>query len=95
MEGAIREQAVLQTLGAVEAAVDQNMNAIDNLGEEDFENLRAKRLQQMKERQKKMVEWRRLGHGTYTEIKDEREFFETAKKSERVIVHFYRYRPIQ
>ena len=90
MEQSIREQAVLQTLGAVEAAVDQNMNAIDNLGEDDFETLRQKRLQQMKERQQKIVEWRKQGHGTYSEIRDEREFFETAKKSERVLVHFYR-----
>ena len=90
MEAQIREQAVLQTLGAVEAAVDMNMNAIDNLGEDDFDRLRAKRLQEMKERQKKMVQWRQQGHGTYTELNDEREFFEAAKKSERVIVHFYR-----
>lgn len=66
------------------------MNAIDNLGEDDYEALRAKRLQQMKERQQKMAVWRQQGHGTYTELNDEREFFEVAKKSERVLVHFYR-----
>ena len=66
------------------------MNAIDNLGEDDYEALRAKRLQQMKERQQKMAVWRQQGHGTYTELNDEREFFEVAKKSDRVLVHFYR-----
>ncbi len=90
MESAIREQAVLQTLGAVEAAVDQNMQAIDNLGEDDFENLRQKRLAEMKERQQKLVVWRQQGHGTYTEIADERDFFEAAKNSENLLVHFYR-----
>jgi hypothetical protein len=90
MESAIREQAVLQTLGAVEAAVDQNMSAIDNLGEDDFDRLRQKRLEEMKDRQRKVAQWRAAGHGVYTEIKDEREFFEVAKTSENVIVHFFR-----
>lgn len=91
MANSLREQAVLQTLGAVEAAVDQNMKAIDNLGEDDFEVLRQKRLREMKERQIKVKKWRLQGHGTYTEIQNEKDFFEIAKKSERVIVHFYRY----
>lgn len=86
----MREQAVLQTLGAVEAAVDQNVKTMDGLGEEDYERLREKRLREMKERQKKIIGWRQLGHGTYSEINDEKEFFEVAKKSENVLVHFYR-----
>ena len=31
-----------------------------------------------------------LGHGVYSEISDQREFFDAAKKSSRMIVHFYR-----
>lgn len=30
------------------------------------------------------------GHGAYTELYDEKEFFETTKKSENVVCHFYR-----
>lgn len=30
------------------------------------------------------------GHGEYTEITEEKEFFETTKKSENVVCHFYR-----
>lgn len=30
------------------------------------------------------------GHGEYTELYDEKEFFETTKKSENVVCHFYR-----
>ena len=30
------------------------------------------------------------GHGTYSEIADEREFFDTCKKSQHVVCHFYR-----
>merc|ERR1711939_472592 len=35
-------------------------------------------------------EWRNLGHGTYSELSNEREFFEAAKKSENLVCHFYR-----
>jgi thioredoxin-like negative regulator of GroEL len=31
-----------------------------------------------------------LGHGEYQEIPEEKEFFEVTKKSENVVVHFYR-----
>lgn len=34
--------------------------------------------------------WRQQGHGRYLEINDTKEFFNVAKKSERVIAHFYR-----
>jgi hypothetical protein len=30
------------------------------------------------------------GHGEYTELADEKEFFEVSKKSENIVVHFYR-----
>lgn len=30
------------------------------------------------------------GHGEYTELYDEKEFFEATKKSENVVCHFYR-----
>lgn len=34
--------------------------------------------------------WKHLGHGVYSEISDTKEFFEAAKKSQKLIVHFYR-----
>lgn len=30
------------------------------------------------------------GHGEYSELADEKEFFEVSKKSENIVVHFYR-----
>lgn len=35
-------------------------------------------------------DWRQLGHGVYSELTDTKEFFNAAKKSSRMIVHFYR-----
>merc|ERR1719486_189135 len=56
---------------------------------DDLEELRRKRLEQMKskhaEKQKKLA----AGHGEYTMI-EERDFFDVAKKSEYMVVHFWR-----
>lgn len=35
-------------------------------------------------------EWRAKGHGQYTEIAEEKEFFEECKKNDKVVCHFYR-----
>jgi len=56
----------------------------------DFEALRRKRLNELKERAEKESHWRKLGHGHYTELGDEKDWFVTCKESECVITHFYR-----
>ena len=35
-------------------------------------------------------EWGSKGHGVYSEIAEEKEFFEVCKKSDKVVCHFYR-----
>lgn len=35
-------------------------------------------------------EWRGLGHGVYSEITEEKEFFDVCKKSNKVVCHFFR-----
>ncbi|KAI9907021.1 hypothetical protein PsorP6_004069 [Peronosclerospora sorghi] len=54
--------------------------------DDELERLREKRLHAM---QQKAQELRAQGHGEYTTIADTQEFFETAKKSEKVVVHFF------
>lgn len=93
-------QAILQTAQAQEAAVQAELDRYDALLEADdeaLEALRAKRLAAMKEEHAKQQRWASLGHGTYSELgggqnaKDvAREFFDAAKQSERMVVHFYR-----
>lgn len=36
-----------------------------------------------------MKEWMNAGHSEYTELQDEREFFNVSKQSKRVVCHFY------
>merc|ERR1740120_235261 len=59
-----------------------------NCDDDDLEALRARRRQQMKEKQEKRLKYQALGHGSYDEIEEEA-FLKTVTASERCVVHFY------
>ena len=44
----------------------------------------------MKKAQQKKEDWLQKGHGEYSEIPEEKEFFNVTKNSENVVCHFYR-----
>ena len=44
----------------------------------------------MKKMQEKKQEWKAAGHGEYSEIPEEKEFFTVTKGSDKCVVHFYR-----
>ncbi|KAL1801952.1 hypothetical protein ACET3Z_030599 [Daucus carota] len=86
----ILEKQVLTVVKAVEDKIDDEISALDRLDLEDIEVLRERRLQQMKKMAEKRRQWVALGHGEYTEIQAEKEFFSVVKASDRVVCHFYR-----
>ena len=51
---------------------------------------REKRIQEMKKLVSQKESWKAQGHGVYSEIAEEKEFFEVCKKSKNVVCHFYR-----
>lgn len=71
---------------------DENAHEDDYDGkcvdDDDLEKIRARRMEKMREMQKKKMEYKANGHGEYGEIKEE-EFLTTVTKSHRTIVHFY------
>jgi len=85
---AIAEVAV-QVAKETEADLDAELARLDALKEDDLEELRRKRLERMKtthaDKQKKLA----VGHGEYDMI-EEKDFFNVAKKSERIVIHFWR-----
>lgn len=83
-------RGILAAAQAEEAALDAQLKALENLGEDDFEVLRQKRKLDMQKRARQEQDWRQLGHGRYSEINDTKEFFNAAKKSSRMVVHFSR-----
>eukprot|EP00697_Spironema_sp_BW2_P007251 gnl/Spiro4/21489_TR10521_c0_g2_i1.p1 gnl/Spiro4/21489_TR10521_c0_g2~~gnl/Spiro4/21489_TR10521_c0_g2_i1.p1 ORF type:complete len:237 (-),score=34.51 gnl/Spiro4/21489_TR10521_c0_g2_i1:56-691(-) len=75
------ENVVLNTVQNYERAIDAEL-------EEDIDTLRRRRMNELRERSK-MELWRAAGHGRYDPI-DEKDFFEVARKSDRVVCHFAR-----
>ena len=44
----------------------------------------------MKKLASQKEEWKANGHGVYSEVAEEKDFFDVCKKSNRVVCHFYR-----
>lgn len=86
----IQEMIQTQILKAAEEQLDAEINKLDELTEDDLENIRKKRIEEMKQKQILQQQWRANGHGEYSEIPEEKEFFEVSKKSANVVCHFYR-----
>ncbi|PQP91743.1 thioredoxin domain-containing protein 9 homolog [Prunus yedoensis var. nudiflora] len=86
----ILEKQLLTVAKAVEDKLDEEIAALDRVDDDDLEALRERRLQQMKKMAEKRSRWISLGHGEYTEIPSEKDFFSAVKASDRVVCHFYR-----
>ena len=74
----------------VEEQIDTELERLEKLDGDELEVLRQKRIAGMKKQQAKKQEWLSNGHGQYEEIPEEKEFFNVTKKSENVVVHFYK-----
>ena len=71
--------------------MDKQIKEIENLDEDDFEALREKRRIALQQRIRQEQDWKQLGHGRYMDLgTDPKDFFNAAKKSARMVVHFYR-----
>jgi hypothetical protein len=82
-------ERVLESLDRQEAELDEKIKRLENADDDELERLREKRLQQMKQKALKAQEMKANGHGEYSTLTDTNEFFQTIKKSEKVIVHFF------
>lgn len=83
-----RDQVLTQALTHLEKQIDEQLK--QPIDTDDLQELRNRRIQELKELSKKKQEWLANGHGQYTELYDEKEFFEVSKKSPNVVIHFYR-----
>jgi len=86
-------QGVLKAVERVEETLEAQIKTLDeveNMGDEELEILRERRIRQAKEQAKKAEQLKALGHGEYRVIPDEKQFFAEAKSSERLVVHFGR-----
>jgi len=77
-------------LKAIETQIDAELNHLNNLNEDDLTRIRRSRIAELKNRSAKESEWVSMGHGSYSEIGDQKEWFNEAKTNEVLITHFYR-----
>jgi len=88
--GAILGEQLLNAAKIMEEQVDQEIKDLEKLDEDDLEAIRRRKLDMMKKMQEKKVEWKQAGHGEYSEIPEEKEFFTVTKGSDNCVIHFYR-----
>ncbi|XP_013141658.1 PREDICTED: thioredoxin domain-containing protein 9 [Papilio polytes] len=84
------EQVLQHVAQTVEKQLDSELEKLDAMDSGDLEAIRRQRIEEMKKRAKQKQEWLTNGHGEYTEIDGEKEFFVVCNKSENVVCHFYR-----
>eukprot|EP00796_Vickermania_ingenoplastis_P002112 gene2112-1288_t len=86
----INEQVVLQIAETIERALDDELAQTDDMDDDDLRAIRKKRMEQLREVEKRKAGWIKKGHGSYTEVPDPATFFQYVQASERVVVHFMR-----
>ncbi|XP_028135871.1 thioredoxin domain-containing protein 9 [Diabrotica virgifera virgifera] len=84
------ENNLLRVTQAIEKQVDAVIDQIDNLDTNDLEQLKINRIKELKKLEEQKKIWLSRDHGKYEELAEEKMFFDLIKKSENVIIHFYR-----
>lgn len=80
---------VLQAALYTERLLDEEINRLNSLETDDYEQLREKRYKLMKLQYEQQQMWLSKKHGQYVEVSDEREWFDACQGSMNVICHFY------
>lgn len=86
----LAEQQVVEAAQVIEDALDDQIREMDKMDEDDLEALRERRLAALKKNFAQQKEWLAKGNGTYSELPDQKDFFDLAKNCDRLVCHFYR-----
>jgi len=81
--------AVNRIIREEEAKIDNAMEKINKMDDDELEELRAKRIEDLRQKQMQRSKWLAHHHGSIQEIKDQKEFFQNVKSSKHVICLFY------
>uniref|UniRef100_A0A1B0FKK1 Thioredoxin domain-containing protein n=1 Tax=Glossina morsitans morsitans TaxID=37546 RepID=A0A1B0FKK1_GLOMM len=83
----ILKEALVQAPGK---SIDEELYHLDNLRADNRVVMRKRGIEYMRELNKKKQKWLKNGHGTYSQLADEKEFFEISEKGPDIACHFYR-----
>ena len=101
-EARLREEAkaraalaktVTQVARKVEETVDEELarlERVENMGDDELELLRERRLAQLKQQKERVERLRAQGHGQLVHVTDDKDFFAKAKQASKMVVHFSR-----
>ncbi|KAK9833826.1 hypothetical protein WJX74_007004 [Apatococcus lobatus] len=84
------ENHLLNAAKDMEDQLDEEMHRLGKLDHDDMEQLRERRILQMKQQADRKREWLKRGHGEYKDVLSEKEFFAECKSEERLVCHFHR-----
>jgi len=84
------QEHLIKATEMMENQLDSEIERLDRLDNDDLEALRVRRMDDIKRAAEMKRGWLANGHGEYSEISDEKEFFEACKNSKKVVCHFYR-----
>jgi len=90
MQQQVMDMAIAQSLLSMEAALDAEIDKIDNLKEDDLSTIRSNRIAAMKKEAQERQDHMNNGHGVLTQITEQKEFFDAAKKSKKMVLVFTR-----
>jgi hypothetical protein len=85
-----QEDQLLKAALDAEALMDAEIVRLNSLQADDLEVLRERKMRLMKLEYEQQQQWIAKGHGKYSELQDEKDFFANSKRSRNVICHFYR-----
>lgn len=84
------EKQLLEAAKIVEEQVDAAIEKLENLEADDLQAIQRNRAAALKKQMKQREEWIANGHGEYSTLTSEKEFFDVGKKSQRIVLHCYR-----
>lgn len=82
-------QEVLEAALYAERMLDEEINRLNSLETDDYEQLKEKRYKLLKLQYEQQQMWLSKKHGQYTEMACEKEWFEACQGSMNVVCHFY------
>eukprot|EP01053_Blabericola_migrator_P003812 Blabericola_migrator_1__3811@NODE_2147_length_3206_cov_240_244982_g1359_i0_p3_GENE_NODE_2147_length_3206_cov_240_244982_g1359_i0NODE_2147_length_3206_cov_240_244982_g1359_i0_p3_ORF_typecomplete_len207_score59_22Phosducin/PF02114_16/1_2e22Thioredoxin/PF00085_20/4e03Thioredoxin/PF00085_20/0_00072BAG/PF02179_16/0_2BAG/PF02179_16/1_1e04_NODE_2147_length_3206_cov_240_244982_g1359_i014202040 len=83
-------QGLSKAMEAKEEELNRQIEHLDKLDVDDLDALRERRRKELQEAAKAKELWKQKGHGVYSEVFDEMEFFNAARQSPKVVCHFYK-----
>nr|XP_027193916.1 thioredoxin domain-containing protein 9 homolog [Dermatophagoides pteronyssinus] len=89
LENAVSKN-LMNALRAKEEELDSELNAIQNLNDDDFEKIQYNRKKRLLEKYKRDNHWRSLGHGELTECTSDTDFFTISENSPLLVVHCFK-----